>query len=87
MMNKDLLVQRFNEAIEDGSDYIMLEFKLPGASEKEIIINGNKNFKVKKEFYINNYNDKLEHNNNAEVKILDVNHGTIKQLLKILEEK
>lgn len=69
---KEKLISTFKEAREYERTYIGVVFELPDHPGRELIINHNRNFDVKEEYYINNYDDELCNNRNPEVKIVNI---------------
>lgn len=69
---KEKLINIFKEAREYERTYIGVVFELPDHPGRELIINHSRNFDVKEEYYINNYDDELCNNRNTEVKIVNI---------------
>lgn len=68
-MNKEKLKEIFEIAKENKKD-IAIELTVPTREDTEIIIVKFGNLDYKLDYYLKNYNDKLELNRCAEVKIL-----------------
>lgn len=68
-MNKEKLKDIFEIARENKKD-IAIELTVPTREDTEIIIVKFGNLDYKLDYYLKNYNDKLELNRCAEVKIL-----------------
>lgn len=82
-MNKEDLRTAFKRARETNAPYVFVEVSIPGAGSGEMIINKRENFDVKENFYLNTYNDKLEHNHNNKIKIIGLSYGDLEQLKNI----
>ena len=70
-ISKEYLIKVFKEAKANDKD-VCVEVTIPGQSETEYIINKNSSIDNKLKYYLNTYNDKLEHSRNKEVKIVAV---------------
>ena len=70
-MNKEKLKEIFEVAKENKKD-IAIELTVPTRQDTEIIIVKFGNLDYKLDYYLKNYNDNLELNRCAEVKILSV---------------
>lgn len=68
-MNKEKLKEIFKIAKENKKD-VAIELTVPTREDTEIIIVKFGNLDYKLDYYLKNYNDKLELNRCAEVKIL-----------------
>lgn len=68
-MNKEKLKEIFEVAKENKKD-IAVELTVPTRQDTEIIIVKFRNLDYKLDYYLKNYNDNLELNRCAEVKIL-----------------
>lgn len=68
-MNKEKLKEIFEIAKENKKD-VAIELTVPTRKDTEIIIVKFGNLDYKLDYYLKNYNDKLELNRCAEVKIL-----------------
>ena len=82
-MNKEDLRNTFKRAREANAPYVFVEVSIPGASSGEMIINKRENFDFKENFYLNTYNDRLEHNHNNKIKIVGLAYGDLEQLKNI----
>ena len=69
---KEWIVSTFKEAREYERNYIGVVFELPDHPGRELIINHSRNFDIKEEYYINNYDDDLCNIRNQEVKIVNL---------------
>ena len=79
-MNKNNIRETFRKARESNAPYVFVKVSIPGCSAGEMIINKRENFDFKENFYINTYNDKLEHNHNNSIKIEELSYGDLEQL-------
>lgn len=82
-MNKDNLRNTFKQARESKAPYVFIEVTIPGAPSGEMIINKAENFDFKENFYLTAYNEKLEHNHNNTIKIVDLAYGDLDELKNI----
>lgn len=82
-MNKDNLRKVFKMARERKAPYIFVEVSIPGCDVGEMIINKRENFDFKENFYVNTYNDRLEHKHNNKVKIVGISFGDLEELKNI----
>ncbi|ODA09116.1 hypothetical protein [Paenibacillus polymyxa] len=53
------LIQNFEEA--NGAAFVGVRIKMDGFEDEEVIINGEKNFETKLEYYKNTYDQNLNH--------------------------
>lgn len=70
MTKKQELINTFKDAREFGRKFVGVLIELPNHPGRELIINSEKNFDVKEEYYINNYDDNLHMIRNSEIKII-----------------
>lgn len=70
-ITKEYLINTFKEA-KTNNKSICVEVTIPGQNDTEYIINKNESIENKLEYYLNTYNDKLEHNRNNLVRIVNV---------------
>lgn len=81
-MNIDNLEKCFYEASQQDKNYIGVKIEMFGFEEEEIIINPNKNFDKKFDYYKNAYNEDLTLKNAPDkIKIVGFTHGnTLKEI-------
>ncbi len=82
-MNKNNLRNTFKKARESNAPYVFVEVSIPGCKSGEMIINKKENFDFKENFYLNAYNDNLEHNHNNAIKITGLSYGDLEELKNI----
>ena len=82
-MNKNNIREIFKKARETNAEYIFVEVTIPGCEVGEMIINKKENFDFKENFYLNTYNDNLEHNHNNAIKIVGLSYGGLEELKRI----
>lgn len=82
-MTKDDIRKVFKKAKETKAPYVFVEVTIPGCEKGEMIINKKENFDFKENFYLNTYNDKLEHNHNNAIKIVGLSYGDLDELKNI----
>lgn len=70
MLNKEDLIKTFDEAKENNLD-VAIELTVPTREDTEIIIVRNGNLDYKLNYYLNNYNDKLELERCTDIKMID----------------
>ena len=70
-LTKEHLIRTFEEA-KLNNQSVCVEVTIPGQNDTEYIINKNASIDNKLEYYLNTYNDNLEHKKNNEVKIISV---------------
>lgn len=70
MNNKERLIKMIDNCIKEGNN-LVIEIYNPNHPKPEVIINAWENLEYKREYYINAYNDNLEHNNDNNIKIVD----------------
>ena len=70
-LTKEHLIRTFEEA-KLNNQSVCVEVAIPGQNDTEYIINKNASIDNKLEYYLNTYNDNLEHKKNNEVKIISV---------------
>lgn len=69
-ITKEYLINTFKIAKENNKS-ICVELTIPGQNDTEYIINKNESIDNKLQYYLNTYNDKLEHNRNSLVRIVN----------------
>lgn len=70
-LTKEHLIKTFEEA-KANNQSVCVEVTIPGQNDTEYIINKHASIDNKLTYYLNTYNDNLEHNRNNEVKIVSV---------------
>ena len=68
-LTKEHLIKTFEEA-KANNQSVCVEVTIPGQNDTEYIINKNASIDNKLEYYLNTYDDNLEHNRNNEVRIV-----------------
>lgn len=68
-MKKKELIKVFNRAKENNK-YVCVEVTIPGQKDTEFIINKCESIDNKLKYYLDTYDDKLQHNRNKDVKIV-----------------
>lgn len=69
-MKLEELMNEFKVAEDNDYLFIGVAVKMPNLNKPEIIINPYSNFKYKKEYYMNAYDENLCLKNNPEIKII-----------------
>ncbi|EJP91491.1 hypothetical protein IC3_02916 [Bacillus cereus VD142] len=57
----DGLERCFNEAVNEGAEYVAVQIEMDGFPSDEVIINHKQNIDTKLEYYRKTYNEDLEH--------------------------
>lgn len=70
-LTKEHLIKTFKEA-KANNQGVCIEVTIPGQDDTEYIINKHTSIDNKLDYYLNTYNDKLEHNRNSNVRIVSV---------------
>ena len=70
-LTKEHLIKTFEEA-KTNNQSVCVEVTIPGQNDTEYIINKNASIENKLAYYLNTYNDNLEHNRNNEVRIVSI---------------
>lgn len=70
-ITRQYLIDTFKEA-KARKKCVCIEVTIPGQNETEFIINKNSSIDNKLEYYLNTYNENLEHNRNNTIKIVNV---------------
>lgn len=66
----------FNQAIEEGAEFVGVRFYIEGFPEEEVIINGKRNFESKLNYYLNTYDENLVHKfSKSKVEITGFTYG------------
>ena len=60
----------FNEALKEHAQTVAVELTIPGQRDTEFIINQNRSFRNKLNYYKRTYNDDIVHNKVPSIKIV-----------------
>lgn len=77
MLGKTLeeLERCYNEALNEGAEYVAVQIRIDGFSSDELIINDKYNIDSKLAYYKRTYNEDLEHKWNPRIRIVDFAYG------------
>ena len=74
-MNRTDLENKFKLAKKEKASFIGVLIKMPDYKDEEVIINSSSNFNKKLSYYMETYNENLEHRFSKEIKIIDCAFG------------